>query len=621
MIVPMARLRVLGPAERLPDTLRVLQDVETLHLAPPCDTPGCSPFTPSTAEAAERTALIATVADLHACGRALGSVTPVSPPAQVGPWAAALRQDLEQIEDQRRALDEERALLARYQAIATAFGPMLGQGQALRAVHLVVPAADARLVDGLRDGLTARVGADLEVLARPLPGGELAVVVLFGPDAAPAVDALLAEAHLEELGAPAAYGGGGLASALPAMRARQAALPADLDALAARLRTLRAEEAGRVQGALAGAHDRLATLDAVLSAARTARAFVIEGWTPEGEVARLVAALGREVGGDVVVERVGAEAWVGRATPVKLQNPALFRPFELISSLLPLPAYGTLDPTPFVAIGFPMLYGIILGDVGYAILLGTLALALRRGSAPGTPRRALAAIGGACALFSAIFGVLYGEFFGDLGHAWFGVDPIVLNREEALVPALILAIGIGVVHVLLGLVLGVVNAAHGDPHKAIGRGLSAAMVGLVVVALLAVFGVLPRGVLTPVVIAMLIAFPLLVLVEGVLGAVELLSTFANVLSYARIMAVGTASVMMAVVANRLGGAFGSVLVGAVFALLFHLVNFAIGVFSPAVHVLRLHYVEFFGKFYSPGGTAFAPFRHWRPPIEGAPAGR
>ena len=47
-----------------------------------------------------------------------------------------------------------------------------------------------------------------------------------------------------------------------------------------------------------------------------------------------------------------------------------------------------------------------------------------------------------------------------------------------------------------------------------------------------------------------------------------------------------------------------------FALLFHLVNFAIALFSPTIHALRLHYVEFFGKFYSPGGVRYQPFGRW-----------
>jgi len=67
---------------------------------------------------------------------------------------------------------------------------------------------------------------------------------------------------------------------------------------------------------------------------------------------------------------------------------------------------------------------------------------------------------------------------------------------------------------------------------------------------------------------------------------------------------------MAVVANRMVGAFGGVVVGVMCALLFHLVNFVLGVFSPTIHMLRLHYVEFFGKFFSPGGIQYQPFRHW-----------
>jgi V/A-type H+-transporting ATPase subunit I len=76
--------------------------------------------------------------------------------------------------------------------------------------------------------------------------------------------------------------------------------------------------------------------------------------------------------------------------------------------------------------------------------------------------------------------------------------------------------------------------------------------------------------------------------------------------------------MLAVVANRLAGAVGSLAVGLVFGLLFHLVNFALGLFTPAIHALRLHYVEFFGTFYSPGGVRYQPLSHWSP-TAGKPA--
>jgi V/A-type H+-transporting ATPase subunit I len=157
----------------------------------------------------------------------------------------------------------------------------------------------------------------------------------------------------------------------------------------------------------------------------------------------------------------------------------------------------------------------------------------------------------------------------------------------------------------------VVSAFRHDRRHSIGQGLAALMIVLVMVALLAAVEILPAAFFTPTVVLLLVAFPVLVVLEGLVAPVELLSTMGNMLSYARIMALGTASVMMAVVANQMVGALGSVVVGALFALLFHLVNFVIGVFSPTVHALRLHYVEFFGKFYSPGGTQYRPFGHWR----------
>jgi len=210
------------------------------------------------------------------------------------------------------------------------------------------------------------------------------------------------------------------------------------------------------------------------------------------------------------------------------------------------------------------------------------------------------------------FGIAFGEFFGDLGRRLFGLQPLLLDREKALLPFLGLAIAIGTVHIALGITLGVINASRGHPRQAVGRGVSLAMLVLIVLVLLAAFRVLPHGFLTPAVVALLVLFPILVAAEGIIAPIEFLSTLSNILSYARIMALGTASVMMAVVANRLAGSIGSVIVGVLFALLFHLVNFGLAIFAPTIHGLRLHYVEFFGKFHSPGGQAYRPFSHWRP---------
>jgi len=247
-----------------------------------------------------------------------------------------------------------------------------------------------------------------------------------------------------------------------------------------------------------------------------------------------------------------------------------------------------------------------------------LSLGLRLRSKPGTHLRSVASVGGACALFSTAFGVVFGELFGELGARVLGMHPHGFDRGSAIMPFLFLTGALGAVHVTLGIILAMLNAwRQGHRREALGRGVAAAMVALTILALLAAFRVLPPKLFTPLVVAVLVAFPVLVLLEGVVAIVELVSNFGQILSYARIMAIGTASLMLAVVANRMVGAMGSVLVGVLFALLFHLVNFAIGLFSPTIHALRLHYVEFFGRFFSPGGTAYRPLTHWHPSTQGS----
>ncbi len=403
---------------------------------------------------------------------------------------------------------------------------------------------------------------------------------------------------------------------MPRMLARLFEIPAEAQecrrqraALAATSKQdlLRARAAIADWNAAAAAHEHSAV---------TAHAFTIEGWLPEVSAPDLERRVHAATGPSVVVEHIAREIWGREDAPVVLSNPRLFRPFEALLSLLPLPRYGTIDPTPFVAVFFPLMFGMMLGDVGYGVLLAGIALLVHRRAKPGSLLYKASEIAGPCAAFAIIFGVLFGEYFGDLGARTLGLRALAFDREKAIFSMLAAAVGIGVVHVVLGLVLGAITAGRRDKKKAIGQGTSAVMVLLVVAALLAAFKVLPSRLFTPAVIALLVAFPLLVFAEGLIAPLELLATLGNVLSYARIMAIGTASVMLALVANQMVGAVGSTAVGLVFALLFHLVNFAIGLFTPAIHALRLQYVEFFGKFYSPGGRRYEPFGHRVP--EAAP---
>jgi V/A-type H+-transporting ATPase subunit I len=622
MIIPMAKVRILGPRDRIDDTLSALQDFGLLHLADASSVPGLSPPPHAPRDARRERYLRRAIDDASVALKSLDlAVRGDTPPdatidlRQVVRSARRLARQARALAQQRQGLEEERRQLARYRDFLASIRPVLERlagSNRLTTYAVVIPASARDTLKVLTDALQAEVGVEFATASRELPGGDIAVLLVLPRSFAERIEARLAEARVPEIPVPDEYAGRPLTDVVPAMLARLEAIPGELAAIERERRQLAEANHRRLVRHLAALNGCLVSLDARRHCGVTARAFAVEGWLPYARIGDLRAAVRREVGETALVEELAREAWAVEDAPVVLSNPRLFRPFEAIVRMLPLPVYGTIDPTPFVAVFFPMFFGMIVGDIGYGIVLAAIGVLVHHRSRPGTVARTIAEIAGPSAAFTIVFGALYGEFFGDLGHRWFGFQALWFDRGESVMAALAVAAGLGAVHVVLGLAVGAASSWRDHRRHAMGRALSGLMVVLVIVVLLAALGVLPGRLYTPAVVALLVAFPLLVALEGFLAPLELLATLGNVLSYTRIMALGTASVMLAVVANRMVGAIGSAVVGFIFALLFHLVNFAIGLFSPSIHAMRLHFVEFFGKFYSPGGRRYEPFGHWRP---------
>jgi len=278
-----------------------------------------------------------------------------------------------------------------------------------------------------------------------------------------------------------------------------------------------------------------------------------------------------------------------------------------LTRILPLPRYSSYDPTPFIGLFFPLLFGMTLGDSGYGALLAVLAAVLVFGF---TSRPNLVAAGkilGVCAAYTIVFGALFGELFGDLGSQLLGLHPLWLDRATAVVPMIVFTLAVGTGHVLIGLLVGLRSDWRLRRYRE-GAFKLLSFVLLVLIGLLVLDLFRPQAWLSsiPLLLTVAVLLPLLIAAGGLLAPLELLKGIGNIISYVRIMAIGLSSVLLAIVANRLGGMTGDVVLGILVASLLHGFNLLLGVFAPTVHVLRLHYVEFFSKFLELGGRHFEP---------------
>ncbi|MGA9085076.1 MAG: V-type ATP synthase subunit I [Methanoregula sp.] len=342
--------------------------------------------------------------------------------------------------------------------------------------------------------------------------------------------------------------------------------------------------------------------------------FVIMGWIPKKNLNKTRKMIENRFSDRVIIHELPVTEKDMENAPVFYDNPPWVKPFEFIMQLVAPPRYREVDPTPILAIFFPLFFGIMVGDVGYGLVILAFALVIRhRFQAIGFAKN-LANILIISSIPAIIFGFLFGEFFGDLGENLGWLHPVQVlgitwNRVDAMIPMLILAITIGIIHVFLGLFIGIRNAIITKKRKHLYEKTGMLLMITAIIVLVAMLAkVVPAFSVYPAVVLIVVALPLILMGAGVFGTIEVMSTVGNILSYSRLMAIGMASVILAMVANRLSGAFAFAVIGIIVALLLHALNVVLAMFSPSIHAVRLHLVEFFSKFYEGGGTPYKPFK-------------
>ncbi len=217
-----------------------------------------------------------------------------------------------------------------------------------------------------------------------------------------------------------------------------------------------------------------------------------------------------------------------------------------------------------------------------------------------------------------VFGIVFGEFFGnlpDLIISGFSEHWVLFNRLTGVTVFLYLSIGFGLVQVYLGLFLEMMKAVrHGDRKEILETVAMITGATTVFLWLATQVRVLPASFFSPVMLGSAVAFLLSLLLSFTLASLmwvmESISTFGAIISYARIFAVGIASVALAIVANTLGGGLPVIILGVFVGAVAHVIFFGLTIIGHILQPARLHWVEFFSRFkyYQDTGRPYRPFQ-------------
>ncbi|MCQ2475737.1 MAG: V-type ATP synthase subunit I [Clostridia bacterium] len=365
----------------------------------------------------------------------------------------------------------------------------------------------------------------------------------------------------------------------------------------------------------------------------TQNVILIEGYVIENKVDNLVKNLEKNFNAAVTVSSTEDD----EDAPTAFENKPFAAAVESITAMYSMPGKNDVDPNPVMSIFYYLLFGIMLSDAGYGLLMALGCGFAKFKLKPKGKMKKTVDMYFWCGLATIFWGALFGSWFGDLPNViatrFLGREPlsVALWFEPVQDPMKLLLFSFlfGIIHLFAG--VGISFYQMWKQGSKLGAVCDCIPVYMLIIGIcpLAVGIMKPDAAIPPIVKTigtyLLAAGAILIVLTagrsskniigklglGLYGLYNAASGWlGDILSYSRLLALGLCTGVIATVINTLGTIPENPTVRLIlFIPVFifgHIVNMAINLIGTYVHTNRLQYVEFFGKFYEGGGRSFTP---------------